>query len=56
MAQSDPDFQLKCQVIQEVQLRLLLYNKGHPKYQINSCRNEEFAHIAVTVGKTGEYT
>ena len=56
MAQSDPDFQLKCQVIQEVQLRPLLYNKGHPKYQINSCRNEEFAHIAVAVGKTGEYT
>ena len=53
MAQSDPDYQIKCQIIQEVQLRPLLYNKGHPKYQINSCRTEEFAHIGVSVGKTG---
>ena len=51
MAQSDPDYQIKCQIIQEVQLRPLLYNKGHPKYQINSCRTEEFAHIGVSVEK-----
>ena len=55
MAQSDPEFQLKCQIIQEVQQRPILYNKGHPKYQISSCRNEEFAHISVAVGKTGKY-
>ena len=55
MAQSDPEFQIKCQIITEVQQRPLLYNKGHPKYQISSCRNEEFAHIGVAVGKTGEY-
>ena len=55
MAQSDPEFQLKCQIIQEVQQRPILYNKGHPKYQISSYRNEEFAHISVAVGKTGEY-
>ena len=55
MAQSDPEFQIKCQIISEVQQRPLLYNKGHPKYQISSCRNEEFAHIGVAVGKTGEY-
>ena len=54
MAQSDPDFQLKCQIITEVQQRPLLYNKGHPKYQITSCRNKEFAHIGVAVGKTGK--
>ena len=30
MAQSDPDFQLKCQIIAEVQQRPLLYNKGPP--------------------------
>ena len=55
MAQSDPEFQIKCQIISEVQQRPLLYNKGHPKYQISSCCNEEFAHIGVAVGKTGEY-
>ena len=55
MAQSDPEFKIKCQIISEVQQRPLLYNKGHPKYQISSCRNEEFAHIGVAVGKTGEY-
>ena len=56
MAQSDPEFQIKCQIISEVQQRPLLYNKGHPKYQISSCRNEEFVHIGVAVGKTGEYS
>ena len=55
MAQSDPQFQLKCQIIQEVQQRPILYNKGHPKYQISSCHNEEFAHIGIAVGKTGKY-
>ena len=34
----------------------LLYNRGHPKYPITSCRNEEMAHIAVAVRKTGKYT
>ena len=55
MAQSDAEFQIKCQIITEVQQRPLLYNKGHPKYQISSCHNEEFAHIGVAVGKTSEY-
>ena len=54
MAQSDPDFELKCQIIAEVQQRPLLYNNGHPRYQITSCRNEEFAHIGISVGKTGQ--
>ena len=53
MAQADADFQLRCQIIDEVKDRPLLYNKGHPKYQINSFRNEEFAHIGVAIGKTG---
>ena len=56
MAHIDPDYEIKCQIIEEVQLRPLLYNKGRPKYQINSCRNEEFAHIGISVGKTGELT
>ena len=36
MAQAENDFQLRCQIIEEVKERPLLYNKGHPKYQINS--------------------
>ena len=55
MAWPDPDFQLRCQIIDEVKERPLLYNKGYPKYEINSMRAEEFAHIRVAVGKTGEY-
>ena len=55
MAQPEADFQLRCQIIKEVKERPLLYNKGHPKYQINSVRTEEFAHIGVAVGKTSEY-
>ena len=55
MAQAENDFQLRCQIIEEVKERPLLYNKGHPKYQINSVHTEEFAHIRVAVGKTGEY-
>ena len=55
MAQAEKDFQLRCQIIEEVKERPLLYNKGHLKYQINSVCTEEFAHIRVAVGKTGEY-
>ena len=55
MAQPDADFQLRCQIIEEVRERPLLYNKRYPKYQINLVRTEEFAHIGVAVGKTGEY-
>ena len=55
MAQPEADFQLRSQIIEEVKERPLLYNKGDPKYQINSVRTEEFAHIGVAVGKTGEY-
>ena len=49
MAQAENDFQLRCQIIEEVKER------GHPKYQINSVHTEKFAHIGVAVGKTGEY-
>ena len=55
MTQPDPNFQLQCQIIEKVKKRSLLYNKGHSKYQINLVRTEEFAHIGVAVGKTGEY-
>ena len=55
MAQADPDFQLKCQIINDVRQRPIVYNKGHPKYCIQSLKNEEFTHIGVTVGKTGKY-
>ena len=55
MAQADSDIQLHCQIIEEVKERPLLYNKGHPKNEINSVCAEEFVHIGVAVGKTGEY-
>ena len=54
MTQSDPEFQIKCQIITEVQQRPLLYNKGHLSYQITNCRNKEFAHIGISVGKVGQ--
>ena len=56
MAQSDLDFQVKCQIIDEVRQRPILFNKGHPKYSISSSGTEEFAHIGVAVGKTGMYS
>ena len=56
MAQAENDFQLRCQIIEEVKERPLLYNKGHPKYQINSVWTEELGHIGVAVGKTCEYS
>ena len=43
MAQAENDFQLRCQIIEEVK-----------EYQITSVCTEEFAHIGVAVGKTGE--
>ena len=55
IVQADNDFQLRCQIIEEVKERLLLYNKGHSKYQINSVQAKEFTHMGVAVGKTSEY-
>ena len=55
MTQAENDFQLRSQIIEDFKERPLLYNKGLPKYQINSVCTEEFAHIGVAVGKTGEY-
>ena len=54
MAQTENDLQLRCQIIEEVEERPLLYNKGHPKYLINSVHTEKFAHMGVAVGKTGK--
>ena len=55
MAQHDADFQLKCQIIEEVKERPLFVHKGHLKYQINLVRTEEFTYIRVAVSRTGEY-
>ena len=51
----DADFTLKCQIIDEVQQRPILYNKGHPMYFIRNAKNDEFATIGLALGITGEY-
>ena len=51
----DADFTLKCQIIDEVQQRLILYNKGHPMYFIRNAKNDEFATIGLALGIPGEY-
>ena len=48
----DADFTLKCQIIDEVQQRPILYNKGHPMYFIRNAKNDEFATIGLALGIT----
>ena len=43
----DPDFTLKCNIINEVQQRPILYNKGHPMYFVRNAKNDEFQSIGV---------
>ena len=49
----DPLFAIKCQLIDEVTQRPIIFNKGHPRHSISSERAEEFDHIGVAIGKTG---
>ena len=51
----DVDFTLKCQIIDEVQQRPILYNKGHPMYFIRNAKNDEFSTIGLVLGIPGEY-
>ena len=51
----DPDFTLKYNIINEVQQRPILYNKGHPMYFVRNAKNDEFQSIGVALGITGEY-
>ena len=53
--QQDQEFNLKCQLIDEVRQRPLLFNKGHPMHFIRGARNEEFASIGVILGISGQY-
>ena len=43
----DLEFQLRCQLISEVQQTLILFNKGHPMHFMRGARNEEYASIGV---------
>ena len=47
-------FAIKCQLIEEVWQRPIIFNKGHPRHVISSERAEEFKHIGVAIGQNGE--
>ena len=51
----DSDFNLKCQIIEEVRQRPILFNKGHPMYFIRNAKNDEFTNIGLALGITGKY-
>ena len=51
---ADSQFAIKCQLIDEVRQRPIIFNKGHPRHSISSERAEEFDHIGVAIGKTGQ--
>ena len=51
---ADHSFAIKCQLIEEVQQRPIIFNKGHPRHAISSERAEEFEHIGVAIGKNGK--
>ena len=53
-ARPDPQFAIKCQLIEEVRQRPIIFNKGHPQHSISSERAEEFDNIGVAIGKTGQ--
>ena len=40
-------FAIKCQLIEEVWQRQIIFNKGLPRHAISSERAEEFKHIGV---------
>ena len=51
----DVDFTLKSEIIDEVQQRLILYNKGHPMYFHCNAKNDEFVTIGLVLGIPREY-
>ena len=51
---ADHSFAIKCQLIEEVRQRPIIFNKGLPRHAISSERAEEFEHIGVAIGKNGE--
>ena len=51
----DSDFNLKCQIIEEVRQRPILFNKGHPMYFVRNAKNDEFTNIGLALGITGKY-
>ena len=51
----DSDFNLKCQITEEVQQRPILFNKGHPMYFVRNAKNDELSNISLALGITGKY-
>ena len=51
---ADHSFAIKCQLMEEVRQRPIIFNKGHPRYAISCERAEEFKHIGMAIGKNGE--
>ena len=51
----DSDFNLKCQIIEEVRQRPILFNKGHPMYFVRNAKNDEFTNIGLALGITDKY-
>ena len=52
---NDADFTLKCNIIEEVQQRPIIFNKGHPMYFVKNAKNDKFNNIGVALGITGQY-
>ena len=52
---ADPQFAIKCQLIDEVRQKPIIYNKGHPRHSLSSEQAEELNHISIAIGKTGMY-
>ena len=46
----DPLFAIKCQLIDKVRQKPIIFNKGNPQHSISSERAEEFDHIGVAIG------
>ena len=52
---NDADFTLKCNIIEEVQQRPIIFNKGHSMYFVRNAKNDEFNNIGAALGITGQY-
>ena len=52
---ADEEFELKCRLIEEMQLYPLIYDKAHPFHYKKEKRDEIFDSIGAILGITGLY-
>ena len=52
---NDADFTLKCNIIEEVQQRPIIFNKGRPMHFVRNAKNDKFNNIGTALGITGWY-